>query len=494
MATVLDYNLSTNSLSISSSTGSKPVIVPVAGSGIDNNFSVPQTFGAAIIQPASAGANNQTPFLQAGDMIGAYVVDGLLDTVPSTASLTSTMPGGTAYVQGGSVLQRVVSPGATYTYAASSDTYVDLSYTGVLTYSAVANGATAPGVAANSLLLEKVVTSATAITSVVPYNNTQGANGFSNSSFGKNALQSNTTGRNNSAQGTSALQSNTTGLNNSAQGAGALQSNTTGNNNSAQGSYALLYNTTGSNNSAQGSYALQSNTTGSNNSAQGTSALQSNTTGLNNSAQGAYALLYNTTGSNNSAHGTGALQSNTTGNFLVGVGYNVQPLTDNDTNEIIIGSNLTGYGSHTTRIGGSAGFYTDGRLVPAGGSSLNMQTLDASTTAGAITIAAAQMLANYFVDGATQTAAFTITTDTAANIYAAAPGLVGSSFVFRIFNNDQSTTGYAATLAAGTGVTIGTTLPNPPVPKGSWCDYLAIYISVGASPAITINAVGMGTF
>ena len=443
MATVLDYNLSTNSLSISSSTGSKPVIVPVAGSGIDNNFSVPQTFGAAIIQPASAGANNQTPFLQAGDMIGAYVVDGLLDTVPSTASLTSTMPGGTAYVQGGSVLQRVVSPGATYTYAASSDTYVDLSYTGVLTYSAVANGATAPGVAANSLLLEKVVTSATAITSVVPYNNTQGANGFSNSSFGKNALLYNTTGNHNSAQG-----------------AGALQSNTTGNNNSAQGAYAL----------------------------------QSNTTGNYNSAQGSYALLYNTTGSNNSAHGTGALQSNTTGNFLVGVGYNVQPLTDNDTNEIIIGSNLTGYGSHTTRIGGSAGFYTDGRLVPAGGSSLNVQTLDASTTAGAITIAAAQMLANYFVDGATQTAAFTITTDTAANIYAAAPGLVGSSFVFRIFNNDQSTTGYAATLAAGTGVTIGTTLPNPPVPKGSWCDYLAIYISVGASPAITINAVGMGTF
>ena len=460
MATVLDYNPSTNSLSISSSTGSKPVIVPVAGSGIDNNFSVPQTFGAAIIQPASAGANNQTPFLQAGDMIGAYVVDGLLDTVPSTASLTSTMPGGTAYVQGGSVLQRVVSPGATYTYAASSDTYVDLSYTGVLTYSAVANGATAPAVAANSLRLEKVVTSATAITSVVPYNNTQGANGFSNSSFGKNALQSNTTGSYNSAQG-----------------AGALKSNTTGSNNSAQGTYALLYNTTGSNNSAQGAYALQYNTTGS-----------------NNSAQGAYALQSNTTGSTNSAQGTYALRSNTTGSYLVGVGYNVQPLTDNDTNEIIIGSNLTGYGSHTTRIGGSAGFYTDGRLVPAGGSSLNVQTLDASTTAGAITIAAAQMLANYFVDGATQTAAFTITTDTAANIYAAAPGLVGSSFVFRIFNNDQSTTGYAATLAAGTGVTIGTTLPNPPVPKGSWCDYLAIYTSVGASPAITINAVGMGTF
>lgn len=392
MSTVLDYNPSTNSLSISSSTGSKPVIVPVAGSGIDNNFSVPQTFGAAIIQPASAGANNQTPFLQAGDMIGAYVVDGLLDTVPSTASLTSTMPGGTAYVQGGSVLQRVVSPGATYTYAASSDTYVDLSYTGVLTYSAVANGATAPAVAANSLRLEKVVTSATAITSVVPYNNTQGANGFSNSSFGKNAL------------------------------------------------------------------------------------------------------LYNTTGNHNSAQGAGALQSNTTGNFLVGVGYNVQPLTDNDTNEIIIGSNLTGYGSHTTRIGGSAGFYTDGRLVPAGGSSLNVQALDSTTTSGAITITAAQMLANYFADNATQTAAFTITTDTAANILAACGALVGNSFTFRVINNDQSTTGYAGTLAGGTGVTIGTTLPNPSVPKGSWCDYLAIFTSIGTSPAITINAVGMGTF
>ena len=192
MANVLQWNSSTNSFSVSGASS----VTPVVGEGIDNNFSVPQTFGAAIIQPASAGANNQTPFLQAGDMIGAYVVSGLLDTVPSTASLTSTMPGGVAYVQGGSVLQRVVSPGATYTYAASSDTYVDLSYSGVFTYSAVANGATAPAVAADSLRLEKVVTNATQITAV-----TQLAAGLApflevaNSSFDTNlTLATSTTG------------------------------------------------------------------------------------------------------------------------------------------------------------------------------------------------------------------------------------------------------------------------------------------------------------
>ena len=115
----------------------------------------------ALTQAPGAGANNETAFLNSGDIVGPYVVSGLLDTVPGPASLTSTMPGGTAYVLGvGGVLQRVVSLGATYTYAASSDTYVDLSDTGVLTYSAVANGATAPAVAADSLRLEKVVTDA----------------------------------------------------------------------------------------------------------------------------------------------------------------------------------------------------------------------------------------------------------------------------------------------------------------------------------------------
>ena len=122
-------------------------------------------------------------------------------------------------------------------------------------------------------------------------------------------------------------------------------------------------------------------------------------------------------------------------------------------------------------------------------------SVNSAAAVGNITATAAQMIAGYLVDSETQTAAFTVTTDTAANILAALPSIqVGSTFVFRFINNDQSATGYAATLAAGTGVTIGSTLPNPSVPKGSWCDYLAVFTSVGSSPAITVNAVGMGTF
>ena len=132
--------------------------------------------------------------------------------------------------------------------------------------------------------------------------------------------------------------------------------------------------------------------------------------------------------------------------------------------------------------------------ISSGNQLLSSQSLDTSSVEAALTITAAQMLSGFFTDSATQTASFNITTDTASNIYLAAPGSVGASFRFRIFNNDQSTTGYSFTLEGGTGVTISTTLPNPAVPKGSWCDYLAIFTAIGSAPAITISAVGMGTF
>ena len=130
---------------------------PGVSVAVANTWTAEQTFDATIAQTPGQGANNETPFLQAADLVSDYVVSGLLTPVPSTASLTGTLAAGTAYVLGQrTVLQAAVA----YTYAASSDTYVDLSYSGVLTYSAVANGATAPAVAADSLRLEKVVTDA----------------------------------------------------------------------------------------------------------------------------------------------------------------------------------------------------------------------------------------------------------------------------------------------------------------------------------------------
>lgn len=117
--------------------------------------------------------------------------------------------------------------------------------------------------------------------------------------------------------------------------------------------------------------------------------------------------------------------------------------------------------------------------------------VSSTTTSGSITATAAQLAGGYLADGATQTAAFTITTDTAANILAAMPdAVVGTSFKFRFINNDQSATGYAGTLAGGTGVTIGTVLPNPAVPKGGYEDYLFTFTAIGASPTLTVEAVG----
>ncbi len=121
------------------------------------------------------------------------------------------------------------------------------------------------------------------------------------------------------------------------------------------------------------------------------------------------------------------------------------------------------------------------------------KSVGSSTTAGALTLTAAQLLAGYFVDGATQTAAFTLTTDAAANILAAFPtAAVGSSFKLRLINNDQSTTGYAATLAGGTGVTIQTTpLANPAIPKGGFADFLFVFTDVtSGAAALSVYAVG----
>jgi len=122
---------------------------------------------------------------------------------------------------------------------------------------------------------------------------------------------------------------------------------------------------------------------------------------------------------------------------------------------------------------------------------LSNLAISSTTTAGNITVTAAQLAGGYFSDGATQTANFTVTTDTAANILAAMPNAaVGTAFKFRLINNDQSATGYAGTLAGGTGVTIGTILPNPAVPKGGYEDYVFTFTAIGATPALTVEAVG----
>ncbi len=103
--------------------------------------------------------------LAASDIVQDFVVSGLLGADPG-ASLTMTIPGGTAYVLGLRVLKLDGAGDLTRTYTAGKDTYVDISNAGVITYVEVNNGAGAPAVTGNSLRLMKVVTNGTEITGV----------------------------------------------------------------------------------------------------------------------------------------------------------------------------------------------------------------------------------------------------------------------------------------------------------------------------------------
>jgi subtilisin-like proprotein convertase family protein len=183
--------------------------------------------------------------------------------------------------------------------------------------------------------------------------------GISNSAFGYDALSSNTTAHVNSAFGNLALKYNTTGGENSAFGAQALGFNTTGGENSAFGRSSLLSNSTGNANSAFGNSALHANN-GSENSAFGYLALYNNNNGSENSAFGSYAMVYNTSGSKNTAMGkySGRFISNgsvnQTSSNSVYLGYDTRASQNGNTNEVVIGYEAIGNGSHTVTLGNNA--------------------------------------------------------------------------------------------------------------------------------------------
>jgi len=114
-----------------------------------------------------------------------------------------------------------------------------------------------------------------------------------------------------------------------------------------------------------------------------------------------------------------------------------------------------------------------------------------TTTPGNITIPAATLVGGYLYDSAAQTAAFTLTTDTAANILAAMPdAAVGTSFVFRILNSSPSP--YAGTLVPGFGVTLNPQIYNGTISQYQYVDYLFTFTAVGSNPALTVSRVGSG--
>lgn len=84
---------------------------------------------------------------------------------PTSANLTSIMTALVCYVDG----KRISISATSKSFTASKDTYVDVnpSGSGALVYTEVANGAAAPALLAGYYRLNKVVTSGTAVTSVV---------------------------------------------------------------------------------------------------------------------------------------------------------------------------------------------------------------------------------------------------------------------------------------------------------------------------------------
>ena len=145
------------------------IIADLGGIGIGDGLQVLSDVLSAKVGDGIQIVNEEirvgSELLWTADLISDFVVSGLLGSDPG-ASLTMTIPGGTAYVIGKRVVKSGSDADLTKTYTASKDTYVDISNTGAITYSEVANGAAAPAVAANSIRLEKVITNATEITGV----------------------------------------------------------------------------------------------------------------------------------------------------------------------------------------------------------------------------------------------------------------------------------------------------------------------------------------
>lgn len=182
-----------------------------------------------------------------------------------------------------------------------------------------------------------------------------------NTAFGLNALQENTTGNRNTAIGNTALPVNTTGQQNTAIGALALNLNITGNGNTAVGDGALQRNKNSSN-SAFGVGALGYNTDGNYNTACGMSSLSLNTTGVYNTAVGYQALLSNTIGADNTAVGVASLRNNVSGSYNSCVGQNA------------LSSNTTGVSNSAVGLNASQANTTGNQNVSFGHNSLQTNT------------------------------------------------------------------------------------------------------------------------
>ncbi len=110
--------------------------------------------------PASALTESANPETRWDEAFNDFVFTGL--TIPTSGTLAATTTLGTAYVFGA----RVVKDPVAKTYTASKWTFVDLSNTGVYTYSETAISAGEPAVTSNSIRIARVSTDGTTVLEV----------------------------------------------------------------------------------------------------------------------------------------------------------------------------------------------------------------------------------------------------------------------------------------------------------------------------------------
>lgn len=141
----------------------------INGSLDTNNFATGAVASKDLATPVNI-------LIRENELIGEVVISGL--TIATSATLTSTITAGVAYVEndGDGTLHRVVTADTSKTFTASKDTWVYLAYTGAFYYNEQALGASQPTTPDNYILLAKVTTTGVAVSSVTDYRQTTPSN------------------------------------------------------------------------------------------------------------------------------------------------------------------------------------------------------------------------------------------------------------------------------------------------------------------------------
>lgn len=143
--------------------GPNAIAAVVNGNIDDTNIST--VSGAKITGgtlPASAMTADANPETRMAESLADFIASGCVWSI--LTGLNGAMTSGIAYVTG---KRLTVAAVASNTFTASRDTYVYISNVGSVQYNPVANNAAQPATPANTVLVAKIVTSASAITSVV---------------------------------------------------------------------------------------------------------------------------------------------------------------------------------------------------------------------------------------------------------------------------------------------------------------------------------------